>query len=291
MRKMMTGNCKWQFKLPSLARNNLLRTFELKGLLQSSDVATLLDSFWLQFVASLSARKITSLLIIAPRMARVCSFLFAFALFVCLSSATTGVIELDEVSWSRIVDGAKPVLVAFTEYSWKDPEDYAKVSEDLKESGVIVAKVDTSKGELKAQHNIEKFPTIKFYPRGDATPLVYKGNEKHTEIVDWVRLQLSPKLQELKALASKFVSDSAQRASTISKAEKIVSELPATDKDYGSYYVNAMKKIQEKGDDFVEKEKERLNGLLSNKATTDKKKSEFGLRLNILNSFATQVHA
>jgi hypothetical protein len=33
-----------------------------------------------------------------------------------------GIIELDDISWPKIVDGSKPVLVAFTEYSWKDPK-------------------------------------------------------------------------------------------------------------------------------------------------------------------------
>jgi hypothetical protein len=35
--------------------------------------------------------------------------------------ARKGIIELDDVSWGRIVDGSKNVLVAFVEYSWKDP--------------------------------------------------------------------------------------------------------------------------------------------------------------------------
>jgi len=48
-----------------------------------------------------------------------------------------------------------------------------------------------------------------------------------------------------------------------------------------------MKKIQEKGEDFLTKEQERLNTLINSKSTMEKKKSEFTSRLNILNSFET----
>lgn len=52
-------------------------------------------------------------------------------------SAKKGVLELDEITWDRVVDGSKNVLVAFTEYSWKDPENYDKVSEEFKDTNVL----------------------------------------------------------------------------------------------------------------------------------------------------------
>lgn len=113
---------------------------------------------------------------------------------------------------------------------------------------------------------------------------------------------MNPKLQEIKELASKFLSSNTnQRKEILNKCEKIVNSLSSNDKEYylyidfnirltifryGNYFMGTMKKVIDKGDDFIEKEKERLNGLISNKSTTDKKKTEFSLRLNILNSFS-----
>jgi hypothetical protein len=45
-----------------------------------------------------------------------------------------------------------------------------------------------------------------------------------------------------------------------------------------------MKKIQGSSD-FVGKEVDRLKGLVGSKATTDAKKAEFNMKLNILASF------
>jgi len=217
------------------------------------------------------------------------SFLF-FELFSRFSLATKGVIELDEISWDRVVDGSNPILISFSDRSWKEPEGYAKVSEELKDTEVIVAKVDcNSNPNLKSRFKVESFPSVKFFPKEEKeTPVSYGGENKQAEIVEFVRFQLNPKLQELKALARTFVKDNKQdRESAIKKAESIVSQLEGSDKDYGTYYISSMKKIQEKGEDFLTKEQERLNTLINSKSTMEKKKSEFTSRLNILNSFET----
>jgi hypothetical protein len=49
-----------------------------------------------------------------------------------------------------------------------------------------------------------------------------------------------------------------------------------------------MKRINEKGNDFVAKEKERLKSLIDSKGTSEGKKNEFTMRINILNAFASQ---
>jgi len=91
-------------------------------------------------------------------------------------------------------------------------------------------------------------------------------------------------------LAEEFVAKPAERVAIVKKADAIVDGLEGSDKEYAAFYTSNMKKIQEKGDDFVESEKIRLNGLISSKATADKKKSEFTKRLNILNAFAKSVN-
>jgi len=209
--------------------------------------------------------------------------------FVGLSlQARKGVLELDDVSWSRIVDGSKNVFIAFVEHSWKDPTDFEKVAEEFKDTNVIIAKVDCSSNEdLKKKYDVTNYPSFRFFPQGskDAVPLIYTGAEKPEEINDFIRVQLNPKLSELKALAAQFVASSGDRASINRKVENIVNGLTGSDQEYGKIYLNNFKKILEKGDEFIKAEKDRLTGLIENKSTTGKKKSEFTKRLNILNAF------
>jgi len=203
-----------------------------------------------------------------------------------------GVIELDNVSWDRIVDGSKPVLVAFTEFSWKDPTDYEKVSEEFQHSNVIVAKVDVSSNEeLKKKFNLESYPTFSFFPVGKKdSPLAYSGAESASELIDFVRVQLNPKLQELKNLAAEFLEKTGDARDAIQKkATAIIDKLEGSDQEYGKFFLASFKKVAEKGADFIKAEKERLNGLIGNKATTEKKKSEFSKRLNVLNAFSKEL--
>jgi len=200
-----------------------------------------------------------------------------------------GVIEIDDVSFDRIVDGSHPVLVSFNEFGWKNPKDYEKVAAEFKGTNVIVAKVDSKNNEdLKKKFNIESFPAIRFFAQGQTdSPLLYNGADNPEDIIDFVRVQLNPKLLELRTLATQFMNSKSSRSNTLAAADAIVNGLDGANKEYAGYFVNSMKKIQEKGDDFVGTEKERLQGLVNSPSATDKKKNEFSKRLNVLNQFAT----
>jgi len=220
--------------------------------------------------------------------------LFALLLVLCSLSfgAKKGIIELDEISWDRIVDGSKPVLVVFTEFSWKDPTDYEKVSAEFKDTKVIIAKVDGgSNDELKKRFGVETFPTFKFFPVGHKdTPLSYSGAESAAEVIDFIRVQLNPKLQDLKDMAASFLGkNAAERQAIQKKASDLVDTLQGGDQEYGKFYLASFKKVAEKGEEFLKAEKERLGGLVDNKATTDKKKSEFAKRLNVLHAFSKEL--
>ena len=82
-----------------------------------------------------------------------------------------------------------------------------------------------------------------------------------------------------------LASDSSGYADVIQKAEKVLEE--STDdkeKATGDIYVKIMKKIQEKGVEYVDSEVARVQKLLKDKIT-DKKKDQFKKRLDILTSF------
>ena len=93
-------------------------------------------------------------------------------------------------------------------------------------------------------------------------------------------------IEKFDRLADELLSsDSSGYADIIQKAEKAVEE--ATDekeKTSGDIYIKIMKKIQEKGVEYIDSEVTRVQKLLKDKIT-DKKKELFKKRLDILTSF------
>ena len=71
----------------------------------------------------------------------------------------------------------------------------------------------------------------------------------------------------------------------IAKAEEAMSAVEEKDKQIGKIYVSTMKKIKEKGVEFVSSETARVNKLLNEKLS-DAKKAMFKSRLDILASFS-----
>lgn len=54
--------------------------------------------------------------------------LFVFFLFSSLVQAKKGILDLDEITFDKVVDGSQNTLVAFLEYSWKDPAVTFKIT-------------------------------------------------------------------------------------------------------------------------------------------------------------------
>lgn len=80
-------------------------------------------------------------------------------------------------------------------------------------------------------------------------------------------------------------SDSSSYADIVQKAEKVLEDTTdEKEKASGDIYIKIMKKIQEKGVDYVDTEMARVQKLLKDKIT-DKKKELFKKRLDILSSF------
>jgi hypothetical protein len=52
-----------------------------------------------------------------------------------------------------------------------------------------------------------------------------------------------------------------------------------------AYYVKVMTKVQEKGDEFVKNENDRLGRMMEGGAVSSKKSDEFTKRRNVLNKF------
>lgn len=94
-------------------------------------------------------------------------------------------------------------------------------------------------------------------------------------------------LQQFDALVKKFFKATAdERNNLIGQAEKEAQSLTnEKDKASADMYIKTMKKIVEKGNEFVNTEIERLEKLRDGKLS-DKKKEQIGDRLNILSTFS-----
>eukprot|EP01116_Phalansterium_solitarium_P012480 TRINITY_DN28805_c0_g1_i1.p2 TRINITY_DN28805_c0_g1~~TRINITY_DN28805_c0_g1_i1.p2 ORF type:complete len:223 (-),score=104.89 TRINITY_DN28805_c0_g1_i1:105-773(-) len=212
------------------------------------------------------------------------------AAFAAVAFAKKGILELDDDTFDKVLKGRTAgTLVAFVEYSWKDPDDYEKVAKEFDD--VIVAKVaGNDSPKLKERFGVSTYPTVKYFPSGSSEP-VTAGSASSSDLIDFVRLQQNPKLQELKQLAQDFLAAAAgARPAIQAKAEELVkTSFDGAASTYASYFTNTIKKIAEKGDDFLEKEAARLKGLVDNKSTVAAKREEFQRRLNVLKSFGKDL--
>ena len=98
--------------------------------------------------------------------------------------ATKGVVTLDDLTFDKIVDGSRQVLVKFDkQYAYGDAEDaFKETAEKLGElkSGLVIAEVgmqdygdDPENKKLHDKYEINKddFPVYKLFPKGGGAPL------------------------------------------------------------------------------------------------------------------------
>jgi len=90
------------------------------------------------------------------------------------------------------------------------------------------------------------------------------------------------RLSALDELAKKFISSPDDRETIATQAEK---EAESSGDLNTSWYSKFMRVIIKKGDDWVAKEKTRLDGLLEGSALTGEKIDEFTVRKNVLQAF------
>jgi hypothetical protein len=90
-------------------------------------------------------------------------------------------------------------------------------------------------------------------------------------LTDFVNTQLNPTLLDLKKMAQEYVASN-KKADLLKKSEALIAkELKGV--QYAEWVVLNMRKIQEKGADFITKEKTRLEGLVANKSTLPAKQA------------------
>lgn len=208
--------------------------------------------------------------------------------------------------FDKIIDKHKAVLVKFDEtYPYGDKQEiFKKVAEaTIAQKDLLVAEVqiadygEKENADLAERFNVptkkEDLPVYLLFRQGQDRPVKYTGDTVNADDIkkfimreSGLWLGLPSCLEQFDVLVKQFFKASAdERQNLIGQAEK-EAEAITNEKDKASadMYVKTMKKVVEKGNNFVNTEIERLEKLRDGKLS-DKKKEQIAGRLNILATF------
>ncbi|RXG67663.1 hypothetical protein Avbf_09867 [Armadillidium vulgare] len=233
-----------------------------------------------------------------------CLLIFITSLQIAISINAKGLTPLDSWSFDKITSKFKASLIKFdTAYPYgKKHDEYAKLAAASRSSlDLLVAEVgikdygDKENMDLGERFDVKKedFPVVKLFINGKEDPISFEGQfnleglKKFIQKYADVYIGLENCLETFDRLAVQFVTtkNEEERKQILKKAEeewdgiKNPSEEPSAE-----MYVKIMRKVIQKGDDFINSEKDRVEGLLKTRVSKEKKQDMEG-RLNIIKSF------
>ncbi|KAF2156662.1 putative disulfide isomerase [Myriangium duriaei CBS 260.36] len=214
---------------------------------------------------------------------------------------------LTDASFANTVGKDKDVLVAFTAPWCGHCKTLAPVWESLAttfsgdKSSVIIAKVDAEAPNAKRtaqDQGVKSYPTIKFFPRGSATPEDYAGARSESDFVTYINEKAGTHrvpgggldatagtIAALDTLVAKFTSKQNTLAEVGEELKKAAEGVTDT---YAAYYLKVVEKLT-KSEGYVEKEGKRLAGLLKKGGLAPGKADDLAKRSNILARFKESV--
>jgi len=224
-----------------------------------------------------------------------------------IKSAPTAVTVLDPSNFDAIaLDPSKDVLVEFYApwcgHCKSLTPKYEKVALSFEgEDNVVIAKVDAdAHKDLGQRYGVSGFPTIKYFPRGDKTPVDYTGGREGEDFVKFMNdktgsqrtlgggfTEAAGRIPELDDIAEQFTdaNDAAAKTQLITKAQGVIASLSADQKSLGGVYELTMKRIMEKGAEFAATEAARLKRMIDGGNVAAKKRADFAKRRNIVLRF------
>ncbi|KAJ2456591.1 hypothetical protein GGF42_003179 [Coemansia sp. RSA 2424] len=179
---------------------------------------------------------------------------------------------------------------------------YAQLSEVFQnDDHVVIANYNANDdAKVKAEVNIEGFPTLIAFPAGeDAKKIEYDGSRNLESLVAFVNEhagtqrttegmldQSAGRLEALDAIARKYIAASkVQRTKLIAAAKAAADKAKdKTQAKLAQYYVKVMEKMNS-ASDFASKEAERLTNIVKSGAVSASKLDGFTIRQNVLNVF------
>lgn len=235
---------------------------------------------------------------------------FSFCLFVTILSSvcalhTRGVVPLDSFTFDKVTNKFPFVFARFdVVYPTGDHQDEFKkfalsvnTTKELLVAEIGVADYGEKENlDLAERFGVkpEDFPEYVIFKQSDFEyPVRYSGHYRADELRKWTTketglwLGLSHTLQAYDRMAFDFMqsSEEFERNLILKQAETDQEGLSEMDQKSASFYIKYMKKIMEKGGDFIDNEISRVEKLRDEAKTSLKKKVQLNVQSNILNSF------
>lgn len=139
----------------------------------------------------------------------------------------------------------------------------------------------------------EDFPKVMLFVSGKDDHVVFDGEFNAEELKKFIRrhsevyIGLEGCLEAFDRIVDRFMitENQSDRKALLRKAEDEWDKLKSpSDRQIAEIYVKIMRKVLEKGSEFVTHEKARVEGLMNERITKEKKEEMQG-RLNVLKSF------
>ncbi|XP_042203339.1 endoplasmic reticulum resident protein 29-like [Homarus americanus] len=229
-----------------------------------------------------------------------------FGVLMHISSAINakGCTPLDSWTFDKIVPKFHAAIVKFDiAYPYgKKHEEYTKLSAAGRGSPeLLVAEVgvkdygDMENMDLAERFGVTKedFPKVKFFVNGKDKPFDFDGEFNAEELKKFIRrhsevyIGLEGCLETFDRIVDRFMTTENQsdKKGLLRKAEDEWDKLKSpSDQQIAETYVKIMRKVLEKGGEFISLEKTRVEGLMIGRITKEKKEEMQG-RLNVLKSF------
>nr|XP_053644666.1 endoplasmic reticulum resident protein 29-like [Cherax quadricarinatus] len=216
-----------------------------------------------------------------------------------------GCTPLDSWTFDKIIPKFHAAIVKFDiAYPYgKKHEEYTKLSAAGRGSPeLLVAEVgvkdygDMENMDLAERFGVvkEDFPKVKLFISGKDDPLDFEGEFNAEELKKFIRrhsevyIGLEGCLETFDRIVDRFMitENLVEKKKLLRQAEDEWDKLKSpSDQQIAETYVKIMRKVLEKGGEFIGLEKNRVEGLMNGRITKEKKEEMQG-RLNILKSFS-----
>jgi len=240
------------------------------------------------------------------------NFIVAFTFSVIISDVyAKGCVQLDSFSFDKVASKFKASLVKFDAAYPYGPkqEEYEKVCEASSNiDDLLVVEVavkdygEKENTELAKKYGAEKddFPVIKLFVQGKPEPVNFDKTEEFTadNLKKFIRsksgvyIGCTGCLKAFDEIAAKFTKENnpEEKKKLLRKAEDLWDKAKGNQEQKSAeIYVKIMRRLVEKGDEFLSSENLRVENLLKGKISKEKKE-ELQQRINILQGFKKQPH-
>eukprot|EP00794_Sanderia_malayensis_P014273 gene14273-15760_t len=220
-------------------------------------------------------------------------------LFSQVLALNRGIISLDNITFDKIIDVHKATLVKFDKkyaYGEKEEEFQKFALKVAPNPDFLVAEVGaTDWGEEENKDLMQRFgvmsnnyPTFKLFLKGK-DPVDFNGAVKHKQLLKFATENTgfwfgsSKGIPVFDKLLMKFLkSDAEIKLKTITQCQELLSaQMDSGQKQVGKIYVNIMRKVYDKGLQYITNEVRRVKKMLNEKIT-EAKKQAFEHKLEIL---------